>query len=165
MNSFHFRLQSILPLTGLVFVANLASAIDRVVPGDHATVLDALTAAGDGDAIRITNSSIYTGDLFIDKRITVDGEDHHFGEGFIVGLVEVVKRLRWRELGQHGGDEGDRSSVDAVQAGCECGWRSRRFLTRYRRDVSYMPYCVFVPEVLEEQLAKLWQSHDCGGMP
>ena len=58
-------------LAALSLAATTASAIERTVPGNHATIALALAAASDGDVIRITDSGVYTDQLVINKSVQI----------------------------------------------------------------------------------------------
>lgn len=68
---------------------------------------------------------------------TLDDLPEH--EGHVVAVVREPNGYRWRELGT----DDEKTKVDHIQVGCECGWRSRRIIAPLGTE--FLP----VGEVLE----------------
>lgn len=83
-------------------------------------------------------------------------------EGYMVGLTEVESSAGngwtwWRELGMCQGDETPRT-VERVQVGCECGWRSRVYAAP--RRAKWFPYTVELnDEAVKDEGREIWRRH------
>lgn len=76
-------------------------------------------------------------------------------EGFAVGFVELEPGSRlFRELAY---PEKTERPVVQLSAGCECGWRSSRFLPI--QMARWSPYIVLAGERDEEMIRRLWLQH------
>jgi hypothetical protein len=83
-----------------------------------------------------------------------DFPDH---EGYLVGVV--ASGHGYRELGAPS-DREARLGVDALQVGCECGWRSRRYHAPL--GTRWFPFMVELPknrEKLEDAARAVWIEH------
>jgi hypothetical protein len=88
--------------------------------------------------------------------------DHPEHEGWAVALQkdersEFARDGYFRELG-YPKDDKDNIRVDAVQAGCDCGWRSARFKV-LPGDVEWMPFVALCSPTIEERIHTLWRAH------
>ena len=82
-----------------------------------------------------------------------DVEGH---EGYVIGLRRgegLARNCLYRELGYPEDDK--ETAVHAVQAGCDCGWRSPRFQITAR----WFPFVVDTDEDTEATLKDLWEAH------
>lgn len=87
----------------------------------------------------------------------------HGHEGYAVALIEresVSKGSRlYRELA-YPTDSAECRELAAVQAGCECGWRSPYLpYLRERQRAYWVPYSLILGEVDEERVYQLWKEH------
>lgn len=83
-------------------------------------------------------------------------------EGWTIGLQRDVERglardLTFRALAPPA-DHKPGAHIDAIQAGCDCGWRSERIEVR-RGEVSWQPFSPAVPGPLEAKLLAAWRVH------
>jgi hypothetical protein len=84
----------------------------------------------------------------------LDCDPHGVHEGYIVGL-KGSKNHFWKEMYFNDGHE--EQLLDAVQAGCDCGWRSRRLMAPH--GARWVPNSVMAPEQFEDEVRKLWAAH------
>ncbi len=61
----------------------------------------------------------------------------------------------YRELG-YPRDDGDRR-IACIAAGCDCGWRSRRWVPRH--PATWAPFSVLASEADEDRARALWRRH------
>lgn len=91
-------------------------------------------------------------------------------EGYVKALVflegtDPASRC-YRELG-YPLDKDRRDDIQAIQAGCDCGWRSARWRPRpwWNKDEKpgYTPYIAYVSPQDTDQARDLWTKHaaDC----
>lgn len=76
-------------------------------------------------------------------------------EGHAVALVDHGAPGRFRELG-YPHDAKPCTLLAAVQAGCDCGWRSPRIAATSAR---WDPFCVTVSDFDEGRLVRYWRAH------
>ena len=95
---------------------------------------------------------------------------HPGHEGYVIALVhrrdidgrELVGL--YRELG-YPLDDTDRSDVQRICAGCDCGWRSPHWtpfpwwVDGERHAPEWSPFCAWVSPRDEERMADLWNEH------
>lgn len=102
-------------------------------------------------------------------------ERHPEHEGFTVALVKMpdvdARRPTWeyaqplylvhnddyRELGYP--HDADNRSVDAIQAGCACGWRSERRRIYLPTEAEWSPVIALLSERNEEWIYERWREH------
>lgn len=73
------------------------------------------------------------------------------------GYVLAVERdgFGWRELGLDDSSRG-KHPVSWLQLGCECGWRSARFVAPFGTD--WAPCSVMMNEQTEDAMCALWRA-------
>lgn len=85
-------------------------------------------------------------------------------EGYLVGVVQIVRpfgsgylrELNYREdCDREVGPDG--LSLHSIQVGCDCGWRSRRFVAPL--SARWFPCHVEVDERTEAAAVSLWREH------
>lgn len=83
-------------------------------------------------------------------------------EGFVVAYVNRDGcddgSLLVREL-LYPSDATGRSDIQAISAGCECGWRSSHRLRTSRSDWHWFPYTAAVSDADEGWACALWSAH------
>lgn len=83
-----------------------------------------------------------------------DFPDH---EGFLVALTKrSPDDYRWYELGSHPDDQSE-VVVQAVQMGCECGWRSPRICAP--SGTTWFPSVVCAHQEFEAYMQQFWKEH------
>lgn len=86
-------------------------------------------------------------------------EEHGAHEGGVIGYVTrngcAPDAGLYREL-EYPRDDGDRR-VACIAAGCDCGWRSPRWVPRH--PASWAPFSVLVSEADEDRARALWRRH------
>lgn len=89
---------------------------------------------------------------------------HEGHEGYLIGLVEdaargLVADAHMRRLAYPLDDSA--RAVDALQVGCDCGWRSARF--HVPPGAMWHPFVVELPAdvraAVEEVAVELWRRH------
>jgi len=90
--------------------------------------------------------------------------DHPGHEGYLIALVKdedrgLTSEAHMRRLAYPLDDE-DRS-VEAMQVGCDCGWRSARFTAP--TGTEWAPFVVHLPthyaEAVDAVMRHMWQRH------
>lgn len=66
----------------------------------------------------------------------------------------------FREL-QYPRDNTDRSDIERIAAGCDCGWRSPMFRPSALTPPQWGPYSVLASERDEDRIRDLWRRHIC----
>lgn len=88
-------------------------------------------------------------------------EDSPGHEGYVVGLVPEVRPggyARWHELGYPGDEYPQPVRVRVIQIGCDCGWRSQRFVAP--AGAEWHPFRVSLNDkVVEADAESLWLQH------
>lgn len=89
-------------------------------------------------------------------------ERHPEHEGWAVALqrdenVGVPHNDYYREL-SYPADNIDGLRVDAVQMGCDCGWRSERVQV-FGTEAEWAPFIVLPSKALEARLDGFWREH------
>lgn len=85
-------------------------------------------------------------------------EDLAGHEGWGVALTLDEKRgLARNEFMRELGPPEEKGHVHAIQAGCDCGWRSERMLPTY--SAQWFPFVLEVDETTEARLQALWREH------
>lgn len=90
-------------------------------------------------------------------------ERHPDHEGWPVALqkdekVGLVHSDHYRELA-YPADDKDGLRVDAVQMGCDCGWRSERVRVFLPTEAQWMPFSPLLSKAMEARLEGFWREH------
>jgi hypothetical protein len=88
-------------------------------------------------------------------------DEHPDHEGYLVGFVTregcSPEAGQYREL-TYPADDVTRE-VGRLGAGCDCGWRSPRWLPSSKKPATWTPYSVSASEDDKERAFELWQRH------
>jgi hypothetical protein len=82
-------------------------------------------------------------------------EEHAAHEGYVVRDGCAPEAGLYRELG-YPRDDGDRQ-VACIAAGCDCGWRSPRWVPRF--PAKWGPFSVLASEEDDDRARELWRRH------
>lgn len=90
-------------------------------------------------------------------------ERHPEHEGWPVALhrdekAGVPHNDYYRELA-YPADKADGLRIDAVQMGCDCGWRSERVKVFLPSEAQWLPFTPLLSQAMERRLEAFWREH------